>query len=257
MKRADWPNSPKPRDMLYALLKAKKSGRKFRLFACACCRSVWHLLSDPRSRQGVETAEAFADGLVTDTEVSEAYNAAARVYSEAFSSRSGSSGGENARGMSQANLEAAQAVPVILLNYETPENAQRHASIASYHTITAATLAEAHAHPAGTIADYAQTSAEVCVSNAQADWLRCIFGNPFRRLSIKKSYCTATVVAIAQAAYEIRSLPMGTLENLRLAVLADAMEEAGCTDIDILSHCRATGTHVRGCWVVDLVRSVD
>ena len=34
---------------------------------------------------------------------------------------------------------------------------------------------------------------------------------------------------------------------------ADALEEAGCDNIDILLHCREPGTHVRGCWVVDLV----
>ncbi len=40
----------------------------------------------------------------------------------------------------------------------------------------------------------------------------------------------------------------------RLPVLADALEEAGCTNPDILSHCRGAGPHIRGCWVVDLLR---
>ncbi len=39
----------------------------------------------------------------------------------------------------------------------------------------------------------------------------------------------------------------------RLALLADALEDAGCTDADILAHCRGPGPHVRGCWVVDLL----
>jgi hypothetical protein len=38
-----------------------------------------------------------------------------------------------------------------------------------------------------------------------------------------------------------------------LPVLADALEEAGCTDADILAHCRQPGSHVRGCWVVDAI----
>jgi hypothetical protein len=42
-----------------------------------------------------------------------------------------------------------------------------------------------------------------------------------------------------------------------LPVLADALEEAGCDDDGILAHCRRPRPHVRGCWVVDLVRSVD
>jgi hypothetical protein len=54
-----------------------------------------------------------------------------------------------------------------------------------------------------------------------------------------------------QAAYEERHLPSGTLDNGRLAVLADALEEARCTDTDILSHLCGPGPHVRGCWAVD------
>ena len=38
-----------------------------------------------------------------------------------------------------------------------------------------------------------------------------------------------------------------------LPILADALEEAGCTDPEILGHCRGPGEHVRGCWVVDLI----
>lgn len=39
----------------------------------------------------------------------------------------------------------------------------------------------------------------------------------------------------------------------RTASLADALEEAGCDDVDVLTHCRGPGLHVRGCWVVDRV----
>ena len=42
-----------------------------------------------------------------------------------------------------------------------------------------------------------------------------------------------------------------------MPILADALEDAGCTDPDILNHCRQAGEHVRGCWVVDLMRAVD
>lgn len=45
----------------------------------------------------------------------------------------------------------------------------------------------------------------------------------------------------------------GHLDPARLAVLADALEEAGCTGDGILSHLRSPGPHVRGCWVVDLI----
>jgi hypothetical protein len=58
---------------------------------------------------------------------------------------------------------------------------------------------------------------------------------------------------LAQAAYVERLLPSGRLDNARLAVLSDALEEAGCTDDSILSHLRSPGPHVRGCWALDLI----
>jgi len=58
---------------------------------------------------------------------------------------------------------------------------------------------------------------------------------------------------LAEAAYAERQLPAGALDPARLAVLADALEEAGCTDADILGHLRAAAPHARGCWAVDLL----
>jgi hypothetical protein len=39
----------------------------------------------------------------------------------------------------------------------------------------------------------------------------------------------------------------------RLPVLADALEDAGCSDADLLGHLREPGPHVRGCWAVGLL----
>jgi hypothetical protein len=87
-----------------------------------------------------------------------------------------------------------------------------------------------------------------------ADVMRDVFGNPFRPLHLDQAWLewnNSTVVQIAQAAYDERSLPSGTLDNVRLAILADALEDAGCTNAQILEHCRTEDPHVRGCWVVD------
>jgi hypothetical protein len=83
--------------------------------------------------------------------------------------------------------------------------------------------------------------------------IRDIFGNPFHPLSINPAWQTPTVVALAHAAYDNRLLPAGILEPARLGILADALEDAGCTSADILSHLRQPGEQVRGCWVVDLL----
>ena len=80
----------------------------------------------------------------------------------------------------------------------------------------------------------------------QCELLRDIFGNPFRPVVFDPNWRTSTVVAIAKAMYESRDFsPM--------PILADALQEAGCENADILNHCRSDGPHVKGCWVVDLV----
>jgi hypothetical protein len=88
---------------------------------------------------------------------------------------------------------------------------------------------------------------------AQCQVGRDVFGNPFRPATVSPACMTPQLVALAQAAYDERELPSGQLDPARLAVLADALEDAGCTDADVLNHCRRLGVHVRGCWAVDLV----
>src|SRR5262249_12453726 len=87
----------------------------------------------------------------------------------------------------------------------------------------------------------------------QCGLIREICGNPLRPATIPTASKTPTTVALAQAAYDERDLPSGHLDPARLAVLADALEEAGCADADILGHLRGPGPHVRGCWAVDLL----
>jgi hypothetical protein len=81
---------------------------------------------------------------------------------------------------------------------------------------------------------------------AQATLIRDIFGNPFRPVSVDPAWRTSTVVSLAQGIYDERAFD-------RLPILADALEDAGCTDADMLNHCRQPGEHVRGCWALDLL----
>ena len=75
---------------------------------------------------------------------------------------------------------------------------------------------------------------------------RDIFGNPFRPATFAPEWRTEVAVGIAAKMYDARDFG-------NMPVLADALQDAGCEHPDILSHCREPGTHVRGCWVVDLV----
>jgi hypothetical protein len=81
---------------------------------------------------------------------------------------------------------------------------------------------------------------------AQSDLLLDIFGNPFRPVAFDPAWRTEHTAGIASKMYEERDFA-------GMPILADALEEAGCDNADILAHCRETGVHVRGCWVVDLV----
>ena len=77
--------------------------------------------------------------------------------------------------------------------------------------------------------------------------LHDIFANPFRPVSFDMSWRTATAVAIAKEMYDSRDFSA-------MPILADALQDAGCDNDDLLAHCRdANCVHVRGCWVVDLV----
>jgi hypothetical protein len=80
----------------------------------------------------------------------------------------------------------------------------------------------------------------------QSDIIRDIFGNPFRPVAFDPEWRTNTVLAIGRQMYDSR-------EFAPMPILADALQDAGCDNADILDHCRGPGPHVRGCWVVDLV----
>ena len=212
MAEAEWLKCTEPEKML-AFVGAKASDRKLRLFACACCRRIWHLLADERSRRVIEVAERYADGLVSEDECIVCREAAYDAHCD----------------------------------HGPTNNAW---TAAAYNT----------ACPPHNFADFAWD----CASNAQqarsskaeprsqASLLRDVLSNPFRPVPVAAKWRTANLVNLAQAVYEEREFPSGQLDNMRLGVLADALEEAGCDNADILSHCRQPGPHVRGCWAVDL-----
>jgi hypothetical protein len=144
------------------------------------------------------------------------------------------------------------------------------------HQATDAELRIAHTQAEGSFKEHREAYAAVVVSadsalraatgavdavhylgwEAQEEWdertvhvvlLRDIFGpNPFCSTTLDSSWFTSTVAMLANSIYTDRAFD-------RLPILADALEDAGCTNRDILDHCRQPGEHVRGCWVVDLV----
>jgi hypothetical protein len=228
MTEAEWLACTDPQKML-EFLRGRASDRKRRLFACAWCRCLWHLLTDERSRRAVEVAERYADREAMRGELVAAWEAARAASAAAW-------------GAARAAWAVAWA-----------------AAAASWAATSdaACDAARAARHAPGVAADDAAGDA---AGDASAALLRDIFANPFRPVSVDPAWLSwqgGTVPRLAQAVYEERLLPSGHLDPARLAVLADALEEAGCSDPEILGHLRGTGPHVRGCWALDLVRSVD
>src|SRR5262249_28894171 len=85
MTETEWASSTEPQLMLdFLRASGRATDRKLRLFACACCRRVWPLLSEERGREAVRVAEQFADGLATERErrASEAGAHAARLAAD-------------------------------------------------------------------------------------------------------------------------------------------------------------------------------
>jgi len=244
------------------------SDRKLRLFACACCWSVWHLLTDERSRRAVELAERFADDEenVIDLDDSAQDAALAPVCDWGPS-------------WSPANAAARLAAWVGVRNLQE-------------------VLAAITAKDCGAVAVSLATQAAI---------LHDLIENPFRPVTLPWEECdrccgggtieegyqyphdcpacdgvggrspwlTETVANLATVIYAERAFD-------RLPILGDALEDAGCTNEDVLRHCRGwervlldpnayepgepplwlrlkdcwkktDGPHARGCWVLDLI----
>jgi hypothetical protein len=218
----EWLNCTDPHPML-EFVRGKVSNRKLRLFACACCRSIWRFMTDDRSRNAVEVAERMADGLATNAERRAAALAAGAV---------------------ELGKGGAAACAVAVSAYHAAERSSLNAA----SIFGAAVSAKLH-RPRRTD-NSAYRSAESTASEKerarQIPLVREIFGNPFHLVSIDTSWLTPDVVRLAQDIYDERA-------SSHLPKLADALEGAGCKNKDILQHCRQPGEHVRGCWVLDLI----
>jgi hypothetical protein len=82
---------------------------------------------------------------------------------------------------------------------------------------------------------------------AHVELVREIFGNPFRPIAFDAAWLTSTVLALARDIHKDRAFDI-------MPILADALQDAGCDNDDILDHCRdSNGAHTRGCWVVDIL----
>jgi hypothetical protein len=212
--------------MMLEFLMGKASDRKSRLFAVACCRSIWSFLADERSRNAVEAAERRANEEVSAEELERVRYDAGKAFQAAITPLC-----RDAQSPRTAPCAGARAAVLALL-----PNALEAAARTASQAVNAARRAPG-------VSYFAAYEAALL---PQAVSMRDIFGNPFRPITFDPAWRTTDVLALARGIYAERAFD-------RMPILADALQDAGCDNEDVLNHCRGDGPHVRGCWVVDLV----
>jgi hypothetical protein len=195
------------------------SERKLRLFACACCHRVWHLIPERAARGLVWACERYSDGLLTAAELGELERRLPARHP----------------GRPSPRTLAREAARSVAITWELSfSSAPMSAAIGA-----ASNAAEA--------VGLQKSEGEAAERQVQADLLRDIVGNPLQPVVTDPSWLSwdrGAARGLAQSIYTERAFD-------RLPILADALEDAGCTDAAIFDHLRTPGPHVRGCFVVD------
>jgi hypothetical protein len=252
MTEQEWLQATDPQPML-EFLRGKVSDRKLRHWGCSCCEQIADLFPDETYSLAVQAAVRFADGSADADELQHYHQRVAdgwpfrpsplpdAVYAIQF-----------------RVMEAVCAVSSherIQLEYTVWFNAAL--------ALEGRRLEEVHADAADSVlvqwleatSEYNHDTegflrwADVDPRLAFVTMLHDIIGNPFRPISINSTWLTwhnGLLMSMAQRMCDSRDFS-------DMPVLADALEEAGCNNADILQHCRQPGEHVRGCWLVDLI----
>jgi hypothetical protein len=215
LTEAEWQRCADPRPMQQAL-RGQASERKLRLFAVACCRRLGPLLQDPRITAALDVAERHADGAATPADLEAALQSAAQA-------------------------QRAQRRKALLFAYAAVMDACGPGGLGAAEKVA---WAEAAAADARVTYGEGLRRTRPDLYAALAALLRDVMGNPFRPVAVDPSWLTPAVVQLAQCIYDDRAFG-------RLPILADALEGAGCTNAELLVHCRQPGAHARGCWVID------
>jgi hypothetical protein len=174
---------------------------------------------DERLRRAVEVAERHADHQADTVELATIRAEAATAVDDAFG---------HTKALGFASFSAKKAA-----EHEVQYAAEAHGPIE--HAAAVAALPD--------VAVAQEARAAVKIQHCMLDIFGSAVGPPLR---FNPSWRSPNAVGLATTMYEQRDFS-------QMSALADAMEAAGCTDPDILGHCRSRCEHVRGCWVVDLL----
>ncbi|MDY3562256.1 hypothetical protein R5W23_003718 [Gemmata sp. JC673] len=218
MTEAEWLAATDPTPML-AFIRSKVSERKLRLFAVACCQGACRLLQSQRFQNAIEMSELFADGLASDGK------------------------------LRKARSQARESARLILSPGRVPPWS-RAVRILSARSMVISVCSR-------NIDEVIQALSHVCVTadSSESDELNRKLERQhraavlrevvqFRPVAADPLWLTSTVLALAEGIYAANAFD-------RLPILADALQDVGCSSDDILSHLRSDGPHVKGCWALD------
>jgi hypothetical protein len=189
------------------------NARKARLFAVACCRRLAHLFNDPGDPDP-RTSDALA-------------------LCEQFADG----------GVSRNQLRKAERAVLTAIHESVNKHGPNEQAWARDAVWRTARNEEVWQGVESCLRAVKQDRDEQA---AEAVLFRDLFGNPFRPVELDPRWLTTDVKLLAQGIYDERAFD-------RMPILADALQDADCTDDAVLNHCREPGEHARGCWVVDLI----
>jgi hypothetical protein len=212
MTESEWLRSDDPTDMLRALSDVGMS--KLRLFGVACCRRVAHKLPYERIRRVLDVCERYANGSANADELAQAQ---------------------------------ATALAVPLLGHYSDNIVVRQAVAAVTHL----TGADRHFHwrTVEEVRSKAARAADDGIAERrwQCELLRCLFGARFHSGKMPPA-CLEWGRGLA---VEMARMIAQERRWQDMPVLADVLEDAGCSSELILAHCRSGQEHVDGCWVLE------
>jgi hypothetical protein len=198
-------------------LRRRGSSRKFFLVAAGFARQVEDKITHPLYRELIALVEGYADDLIPEHELSRRMRLA-----------------------EEDRIERSFA-----MHRNGTIRRLRKGLSADSTAVRAATPPDGWMAAINALGDASGAGKRKELGPRQMELLREIFGNPFRPVNFNELWRTSTVIALARGMYESRDFSA-------MPILADALMDAGCDNIDILNHCRQSGQHSLGCWVLDL-----
>jgi hypothetical protein len=228
MTECEWWAATEPRNLIdWLFFDAGASDRKLRLFSVAACEPLRGIVWSPRIVAALDSAEAFADGRIDAPALSTAHATAWSHYRTRH---------DSGAAVIPAQVRGAEAVCL----YPTAQDPHRDRDRYRWdddapYTLLIALFID---HPDRTNPSFPRL----------VRLLHDIFGPlPFRDVAVNPLWLTSDVLALTRGIYDEKAFD-------RMPILADALQDAGCDNAEMLTHCRAEGwEHVRGCWVIDLL----